>query len=103
MIGANQWSKKPRAIREKVDNFRMIFYVPDPQFRKYDIRFEDAGRRRRSVEKRHERYKSKKRWYSMGRFTLKGLIKVNIQLVVYCLIYNIEKILNFLKSYVKVV
>ena len=33
-------------------------YVPDPQFRKRDIRFADAGRHRRSVDKRHERYKS---------------------------------------------
>jgi len=35
-------------------------YVPDPQFRKRDIRFADAGRHRRSVDKRHEKYKSKK-------------------------------------------
>jgi len=43
-------------------------YVPDPQFRKRDIRFEDAGRHRRSVDKRHERYKSKKRWFSVEDF-----------------------------------
>jgi transposase len=43
-------------------------YVPDPQFRKRDIRFEDAGRYRRSVDKRHERYKSKKRWFSVEDF-----------------------------------
>jgi len=45
-------------------------YVPDPQFRKRDIRFADAGRHRRSVDKRHERYKSKKRWFSVEDFRL---------------------------------
>ena len=34
-------------------------YVPDPQFRKRDVRFADAGRHRRSVDKQHKRYKSK--------------------------------------------
>ena len=43
-------------------------YVPDPQFRKRDIRFADAGRHRRSVDKRHERYKSKKRWFTVDDF-----------------------------------
>jgi transposase len=187
-------------------------YVPDPQFRKRDVRFADAGRHRRSVDKRHERYKTKKRWFSvedfkvddrtgklicpagkslyvknrnfitpngykaiayqapktacrdcrlrskclrnpntvsrqvhviygkrpgsitdemkqkidtekgrqvyskrlgivepvfgnirsckrMDRFTLRGKIKVNIQWMLYCLVHNIEKILNFGKSY----
>jgi transposase len=45
-------------------------YVPDPQFRKRDIRFADAGRHRRSVDKRKERYKSKKRWFSVEDFRL---------------------------------
>jgi transposase len=45
-------------------------YVPDPHFRKRDIRFEDAGRHRRSVDKRHERYKSKKRFFSAEDFKL---------------------------------
>ena len=45
-------------------------YVPDPQFRKRDIRFADAGRHRRSVDKHHERYKSKKRWFSAEDFKL---------------------------------
>jgi len=45
-------------------------YVPDPQFRKRDIRFADAGRHRRSVDKRHERYKSKKRWFSVDDFKM---------------------------------
>ena len=43
-------------------------YIPDPQFRKRDVRFTDAGRHRRSVDKRHERYKSKKRWFSVDDF-----------------------------------
>ena len=34
-------------------------YVPDPQFRKRDIRFAKAGRHPRSMDKRHERYKSR--------------------------------------------
>jgi len=45
-------------------------YVPDPQFRKRDIRFADAGRHRRSVDKHKERYKSKKRWFSVEDFKL---------------------------------
>lgn len=45
-------------------------YVPDPQFRKRDIRFAEAERHRRSVDKRHERYKSKKRWFSVEDFKL---------------------------------
>jgi hypothetical protein len=45
-------------------------YVPDPQFRKRDVRFADAGRHRRSVDKRKERYKSKKRWFSVEDFKL---------------------------------
>jgi len=45
-------------------------YVPDPQFRKRDVRFADAGRHRRSVDKRKVRYKSKKRWFSVGDFQL---------------------------------
>ena len=45
-------------------------YVPDPQFRKRDVRFGDAGRHRRSVDKRKERYKSEKRWFSVEDFKL---------------------------------
>jgi hypothetical protein len=45
-------------------------YVPDPQFRKRDVRFEDAGRHRRSVDRRHEKYKPKaKRFFSVEDFT----------------------------------
>ena len=50
--------------------FKVDAYVPDPQFRKRDVRFKDAGRHRRSVDKRHERYKSKKRWFSVQDFRL---------------------------------
>jgi len=50
--------------------FEVDAYVPDPQFRKRDIRFKDAGRHRRSVDKRHKRYKSKKRWFSVEDFRL---------------------------------
>ncbi|NVM23425.1 MAG: IS1182 family transposase [Desulfobacterales bacterium] len=45
-------------------------YVPDPQFRKRDVRFADAGRHRRSVDKHKGRYKSKKRWFSAEDFKL---------------------------------
>ena len=45
-------------------------YVPDPQFRKRDVRFADAGRHRRSVDKCKERYTSKKRWFSVEDFKL---------------------------------
>lgn len=45
-------------------------YVPDPHFRKRDVRFADAGRHRRSVDKRHEKYKSKKRWFNVQDFKL---------------------------------
>ena len=45
-------------------------YIPDPHFRKRDIRFADARRYRRSVDKRHERYKSKKRFFSVEDFRM---------------------------------
>lgn len=45
-------------------------YVPDPQFRKRDVRFADAGRHRRSIDKRKEKYKSKKRWFSVEDFEM---------------------------------
>jgi hypothetical protein len=35
----------------------------------------------------------------MDRFTLRGRIKVTIQWMFYCLVHNIEKIINFGKSY----
>jgi transposase len=50
---------------EKVDA-----YVPDQQFRKRDVRFKDAGRHRRSTDKRHKRYKSKKRYFDVNDFRM---------------------------------
>jgi lysozyme family protein len=35
----------------------------------------------------------------MDRFTLRGRAKVTIQWMLYCLVHNIEKILNFGTSY----
>ena len=35
----------------------------------------------------------------MDRFTLRGKIKVNIQWKLYCLVHNIEKILNYGQSF----
>jgi len=55
---------------ESCESHEVDAYVPDPQFRKRDIRFEDAGRHRRSVDKRHEKYKSKKCWFSVEDFRL---------------------------------
>jgi transposase len=53
---------------ESCESHEVDAYVPDPQFRKRDVRFKDAGRHRRSVDKRHEKYKSKKRWFSVDDF-----------------------------------
>jgi transposase len=50
---------------EKVDA-----YVPDQQFRKRDVRFKDAGRHRRSTDKRHKKYKSKKRYFDVNDFRM---------------------------------
>jgi transposase len=55
---------------EACKEYEVDAYVPDPQFRKRDVRFADAGRHRRSVDKRHERYKSKKHWFSVEDFKL---------------------------------
>jgi hypothetical protein len=35
----------------------------------------------------------------MDRFTLRGKIKVNIQWMLYCLVHNIKKIVNYGKSF----
>lgn len=43
-------------------------YVPDRDFRKRDPRFADALRHRRSVDKHKQRYKSKKRWFTVEDF-----------------------------------
>ena len=51
--------------QEKVDA-----YVPDQQFRKRDVRFKDAGRHRRSTDKRHKKYKSKKQYFDVHDFCM---------------------------------
>jgi transposase len=51
--------------KEKVDA-----YVPDQQFRKRDVRFKDAGRHRRSTDKHHKKYKSKKRYFDVHDFCM---------------------------------
>ena len=45
-------------------------YIPDRQFRKRDPRFAEAVRHRRSVDKRKQRYVSKKRWFGPEDFRL---------------------------------
>jgi hypothetical protein len=55
---------------ETCKDFEVDAYVPDPQFRKRDVRFADAGRHRRPVDKRKEKYKSKKRFFSVEDFKL---------------------------------
>lgn len=45
-------------------------FIPDPKFRQRDPIFSGAKRHRRSVDKRKERYKSKKRWFSVEDFHL---------------------------------
>jgi len=55
---------------ESCESHEVDAYVPDPQFRKRDVRFEDADRHRRSVDKRHEKYKSKKRYFSVEDFKM---------------------------------
>jgi transposase len=55
---------------EACEKLEVDAYVPDLHFRKRDIRFADARRHRRSVDKRHERYKSKKRWFRVEDFKL---------------------------------
>ncbi len=43
-------------------------YIPDPQFRKRDPRFAEAGRHRRATDKRKEDYKSKRKWFGPEAF-----------------------------------
>lgn len=82
-LGSIGW-KKPLKDREvsadtsyySVDNLeackehQVDGYIPDPKFRQRDPRFSKAKRHRRSVDKRKQRYKSKKRWFSVGDFRL---------------------------------
>lgn len=51
--------------KEKVDA-----YVPDQQFRKRDVRFKNADRHRRSTDKHHQKYKSKKRYFDVSDFKM---------------------------------
>ena len=50
---------------EKVDA-----YGPGQQFQKRDVRFQDADRHRRSTDKRHQKYKSKKRYFDVDDFKM---------------------------------
>jgi len=45
-------------------------YIPDREFRKRDPRFVQAKRHRRSVDRRKQRYESKKRWFTPEDFRL---------------------------------
>ena len=55
---------------ESCESHEVDAYVPDPHFRKRDVRFKNADRHRRSVDKRHERYKSKKRYFGVEDFKM---------------------------------
>ncbi len=55
---------------EACENEKVDAYVPDQQFRKRDVRFKDADRHRRSTDKRHLKYKSKKRYFDVNDFKL---------------------------------
>ena len=55
---------------EACETMKVDAFVPDPQFRKRDVRFKDAGRHRRAVDKRKEKYKSKKRYFSVEDFKM---------------------------------
>ena len=57
---------------EACKNHEVDAYVPDPHFRKRDVRFADADRHRRPVDKRKEKYKSKKRFFSVEDFRDRG-------------------------------
>lgn len=55
---------------EACENENVDAYVPDQQFRKRDVRFKDADRHRRSTDKRHQKYKSKKRYFDTNDFRM---------------------------------
>ncbi len=77
----------------------------------FDARYrnDETGRRAASPDGRHrlkERamiveplFANIRAQKKMDRFTLRGRVKVNIQWMLYCLVHNIEKILNFGASY----
>ncbi len=52
------------------EKFEVDAYVPDPNFRKRDIRFSDADRHRRPVDKRKKDVKFKKTWFTVEDFKL---------------------------------
>jgi len=54
------------------------------------------SRRLSTVEPVFANVRAQKR---MDRFTLRGQVKVSIQWMLYCLVHNIEKILNFGSTY----
>src|ERR1051325_8039690 len=43
-------------------------YIPDPKFRKRDVRFAAAGRHSRAVDKHKQRYPPKRLWFGPGDF-----------------------------------
>ena len=51
------------------EEYEVDAFIPDTQFRKRDPRFEEAGRHRRSVDRKDKRCKSKKRWFTVDDFT----------------------------------
>lgn len=54
------------------------------------------SRRLSTVEPVFANVRTQKRMY---RFTLRGRVKVTIQWMLYCLVHNIDKILNFGRTY----
>jgi hypothetical protein len=43
-------------------------YIPDPHFRKRDVRFAEAQRHRRPTDKHKKQYQSKRRWFGVKDF-----------------------------------
>jgi hypothetical protein len=52
-----------RTNLQTCEQYGVDAYIPDPKFRKRDVRLADAARHRRSVDKHHQRYRSKRRWF----------------------------------------
>jgi transposase len=52
-----------RTNLEACEHYGVDAYIPDPKFRKRDVRFAAAARHRRSVDKHKARYRSKRRWF----------------------------------------
>ena len=50
---------------EACRDYEVDAFIPDRAFRKRDLRFAEAFRHRRSVDKHKKRYKSKKRWFTV--------------------------------------